>query len=169
MAPIQPGQKRYARLQQALKNAKITQSDFDYCVQNGLAYSTFKAGSPKPEEVPIPSPAVLAVPPKPEEIPLPSLTLVVPPQCPSPIRGMVDRQFHAAEISPKSPHYDVEAAEDKKFRAPRYEPFHGGVALMSLQEKFDSLADQVLSETEEGLHKEQVEVEVKKGWLSWLR
>ena len=146
MAPVKPSHKRYARLQQALKN--------------GLAYSTFKAGSPKPKEVPVPSPALLAV----------------PPQCPSPIRGMVDRQFRAAEISPKSPHYDVEAAEDmapppapKKSRAPRYEPFHGGVALMSLQEKFDSLADQVLRETEEGLRKGRVEVEVKKGWLSWLR
>ena len=126
MAPIQPGQKRYARLQKALKNAKITQSDFDYCVQNGVAYSTFKDGSPDPAEVPTPSPALLAVPTQ--------LT-----------------------INPKSSHYDVEAAEEspppapRKSRKPRYEPFHGGVILMSLQEKFDALADQVLSETEEGV------------------
>ena len=76
--------------------------------------------------------------PEPAALPLPSLTLVVP-------------------IRPKSPDYDVEAAEEspppapRKSRRSRYEPFHGGVVLMSLQEKFDALADQVLSETEEGV------------------
>jgi hypothetical protein len=141
MAPIQPSHKRYGVLERALAKGKINQSEFDFCVNNGMALSTFLqtfTGS-KPEEVPLPSPALLA--PKPEEV-------------------------------PKSPQYDVEAAQETP-RAPakrkRFtEPFHGGVALMSLQEKFDALADKVLQETEEGIRKDavvaEIEDDVRRGW-----
>jgi len=115
MAPIQPSHKRYG----ALAKGKTNQSEFDFCVNNGMALSTFLqtfTGS-KPEEV------------------------------------------------PKSPQYDVEAAQETP-RAPakrkRFtEPFHGGVALMSLQEKFDALADKVLQETEEGIRKDAVVAEIE--------
>ena len=122
MAPIQPSHKRYG----ALAKGKTNQSEFDFCVNNGMALSTFLqtfTGS-KPEEV------------------------------------------------PKSPQYDVEAAQETP-RAPakrkRFtEPFHGGVALMSLQEKFDALADKVLQETEEGIRKDavvaEIEDDVRRGW-----
>ncbi len=146
MAPIVQGQKRYTVLERALKTAKITQQEFDYCVQNGVAYSTFKASAPPP--------ALLT--PKPEDLPLPSLTLVAPPPSPT---NLIMVQDMAALESPEAP-----IKKRKRFT----EPFHGGVALMSLQEKFDALADKVLQDTEEGIRREQVEQEIQedtqRGW-----
>ena len=136
MAPIQPNHKRYTTLVRALKSSNITQKEFDYCVENGVALSLFKAGgAPSPEEVPTPSPALLA--PSPEEVPMPSPALLAPQ---APIK------------------------KRKRFT----EPFHGGVALMSLQETFDSLADQVLQDVEEGIRRDvinnEIQEEAKKGW-----
>ena len=137
MAPIQPSHKSYGVLERALAKGKINQSEFDFCVNNGMALSTFLqtfTGS-KPEEVPLPSPALLA--PKPEEALYESGTFLVDPD---------------------------EAVKRKRFT----EPFHGGVALMSLQEKFDALADKVLQETEEGIRKDavvaEIEDDVRRGW-----
>jgi len=159
MSPIVPGQKRYTVLEKALKTSKITQQEFDYCISNGVAFSVFKisgkpedAVSPEPEELPTPSLTLVA--PSPEELPTPSLTLV-------------------EAVSPKSPMYDVEAAVEPplapiKKRKRFTEPFHGGVALMSLQEKFDALADKVLQDTEEGIRRDQVEQETRSGgWLGF--
>lgn len=166
MAPIVQGQKRYTVLEKALKTSKITQQEFDYCVNNGVAFSVFKI-SGKPEDVPAP------VSPEPEELPLPTPTLVAPPPSPTAlamVQNLTMRQFEA-EV-PKSPQYDVEAAQETP-RAPakrkRFtEPFHGGVALMSLQEKFDALADRVLQDTEEGIRKDavvaEIEDDVRRGW-----
>jgi hypothetical protein len=183
MAPIVQGQKRYTVLEKALKTSKITQQEFDYCISNGVAFSVFKISgkpedvpppvSPEPEELPLPTPTLVA--PSPEELPLPSPTLVAPPPSPAAlvmVQDLTMRQFEA--VSPKSPMYDVEAARELplapiKKRKRFTEPFHGGVALMSLQEKFDALADKVLQDTEEGIRREQVEQEVQEetrsgGW-----
>ena len=113
MAPIVPGQKRYAVLERALEAAKITQREFDHCLANGIAFSTYKRRvAPPPEELPPPSPALLA--------PL------------------------------------------KKKKTMRFtEPFHGGVALMSLQEQFDSLADKVLQDVEEGIRRDVINHEIQ--------
>ena len=66
--------------------------------------------------------------------------------------------FDTSILGPSAPLVTPQAPIKKRVRFT--EPFHGGVALMSLQEKFDALADKVLQETEEGIRREQVEQEV---------
>jgi hypothetical protein len=173
MAPIVQGQKRYAVLERALKSTKITQEEFDYCVENGIALSVFKTAPPASE---LPMPSLTLVAPPASELPMPSLTLVAPPasKLPMPSPTLLKIEI-APPISPKSPHYDIEAAREstvpdapRKKRVRFSEPFHGGVALMSLQETFDALADKVLQDTEEGIRKDavvaEIEDEVRQGW-----
>lgn len=157
MAPIVPGQKRYTVLERALKSAKITRQEFDHCLENGIAFSTYKANditivSPPPEELPMPSP---------------SLTMV---------QDMAIRQFEGAatprEVSDaiiaRAVNTPLPTTPRKKKTVRFQEPFHGGVALMSLQEHFDSLADQVLQDVEEGIRRDvinhEIQEEAKKGW-----
>jgi len=141
MAPIQTHHKRYTALERALKSGKITRSGFDHCVENGIAFSVYKA--PSPEEVPLPSPALLA-----------------------PADHMEDIQKRlAAILTPRPdgaslPMPSPALLAPRKSRAIRYEPFHGGVSLMSLQESLD---DKALLEAEEGIRRDRVEQECYTG------
>tara|TARA_B100001093_G_scaffold326801_1_gene311776 strand:- start:1166 stop:1642 length:477 start_codon:yes stop_codon:yes gene_type:complete len=150
MAPIVPGQKRYTVLERALKSAKITQEEFDHCLANGIAFTKYKSMvAPPPEELPMPPPALVS--PPPEELPMPSPAM------------MSDAIIARAVNTP------LPTTPRKKKKTVRFqEPFHGGVALMSLQEQFDSLADKVLQDAEEGIRRDginhEIQEEAKKGW-----
>jgi len=162
MAPIVPGQKRYTVLERALKSAKITQEEFDHCLANGIAFTKYKSMvAPPPEELPMPSPALVS--PPPEELPMPSPALTM-------VQDMAMRQFEESDaIIARAVNTPLPTTPRKKKKTVRFqEPFHGGVALMSLQEQFDSLADKVLQDAEEGIRRDginhEIQEEAKKGW-----
>lgn len=134
MAPIVPGQKRYNVLERALKSAKITQQEFDHCLANGIAFTTYKRGG-------FPSPAPVS--PPPEELPMPSPALV------------------SDAIIARAVNTPLPTTPRKKKTVRFQEPFHGGVALMSLQEQFDSLADKVLQDVEEGIRRDVINHEIQ--------
>ena len=168
MSPIQPAHKRYTVLNRALKSAKISKAEFNHCVENGISLSAFRTAPKISIENGItrsPRAASLAI--HNQELVHRAANTPLPPDAPDPIDvpeppatliPLNTKSVHViTQVSPKSPRYDVEATEDiipyhqsTKRHVPTWEPFHGEVRLMSLQEKIDALSDQVLNDVEEG-------------------
>lgn len=144
MSPIQSNHKRYTVLARALNTSKISKVS----IESGITKASHPASLMIHNRELVRQAANTPLPPEPSDAPKPPTVLI-------PLNTTAVNMI--TQVSPKSPRYDVEATEDiipcqrsARRRTPTWEPFHGGVALMSLQEKIDALADQVLSDVEEG-------------------